>query len=57
MIVDPELLWLWCRLAAAVPIPPLAQELQYAPGVVLKTKKEKPFSTTKFSDNLLYSDC
>ena len=35
------LLWLWCRLAATAPIPPLAWELPYALGVVLKDKKRK----------------
>ena len=38
---DPELLWLWCRLAAVVPIRPLAWELPYAVGVALKKKKRK----------------
>ena len=33
--------WLWCRLAAAAPIPPLAWELPYAAGVALKSKKIK----------------
>ena len=36
---DPELLWLWRRLAAIAPIQPLAQELTYATGVALKRKK------------------
>ena len=36
---DLMLLWLWCRLAAATPIQLLAQELPYAAGVVIKTKK------------------
>ena len=37
---DPELLWLWCRLAAAVPIRPLAWEPLYAAGAAPeKTKK------------------
>ena len=31
-------LWLWCRLAAAAPIPPLAWELPDAAGVALKKK-------------------
>ena len=35
---DPALLWLWYRLAAAVPIQPLAWELPY---VVLKREKKK----------------
>ena len=40
---DPKLLWLWCRPAAAAPIPPLALawELPYAAGAALKTKKKK----------------
>ena len=36
---DLALLWLWCRLAAAAPIKPLAWELPYAVGVALKEKK------------------
>ena len=35
------LLWLWCRPAGAALIRPLAWEPPYAPGVVLKSKKEK----------------
>ena len=35
---DLVLLWLWCRLAAAVPIRPLAWEPPYATHVVLKKK-------------------
>jgi len=31
------LLWLWCRLAAAALIRPLAWELPYALGAILKT--------------------
>ena len=34
--LDLALLWLWWRLAAAVPIQPLAWELPYAVGVALK---------------------
>ena len=36
---DPALLWLWCRLAAAAPIGPLAWESPYATAVALKDKK------------------
>ena len=36
-----ELLWLWCRPAAVVPIRPLAWELPYAVGAALKTEKIK----------------
>ena len=38
---DPALLWLWCRLAAVVPIQPLAWEPPYAMGAALKIKKKK----------------
>ena len=40
---DPELLWLWHRLAAVAPIQPLAWELPHATGVALKRKKKKIF--------------
>ena len=36
---DPELLWLWCRLAAAALIQPLAWELPYVAGMALKKQK------------------
>ena len=36
--LDPEVLWLWHRLAAVVLIRPLVQELPYATGVALKKK-------------------
>ena len=42
-ILDLALLWLWCRMAAAALIQPLAWEPPYATGVVLK-KKKKPIS-------------
>ena len=38
---DPELLWLWHRLAAVAPIVPLAWEPPYATGVALKKPKKK----------------
>ena len=37
-VKDPALLWLWCRLAAAALIGPLAWELPYAEGAALKIK-------------------
>ena len=43
-VIDPELLWLWSRPAAAAPARPLAWEPPYTTGVALKrqkTKKEK----------------
>ena len=33
--------WLWCRLAAAAPIQPLALELPYVTGVTGRKKKKK----------------
>ena len=50
--LDPTLLWLWSRPAAAAPFPLLAWELPYAVGVALKSKKKKkekeivPFAIT-----------
>ena len=38
---DLTLLWLWCRLAAAAPICPLAWKPPYATGSALKKKKKK----------------
>ena len=39
--LDPTLLWLWCRLAAAALIRPLAWEAPRAVGVALEKKKKK----------------
>ena len=39
--LDPVLLWLWRRLAAAAPIWPLAWELPYATGAALKKEKTR----------------
>ena len=41
---DPAFLWLWCRLAATAPIPPLAWEFPYAAGAALKRHKYLYFS-------------
>ena len=38
---DLALLWLWGRLAAVVPIRPLAWEPPYVAGTALKKKKER----------------
>ena len=38
---DLGLLWLWYRPVAVAPIPPLAWEFPYAPGLALKSKKKK----------------
>ena len=39
--LDPTLLWLWCRPAAAALIRPLPWELPYAAGAAIKRKKKK----------------
>ena len=41
LVLDPALLWLWCRPAAAAPIQPLAWEPPYAMGMALKRQKKK----------------
>ena len=41
--LDPALLWLWCRPAAAALIRPLTWEFPYAVGVALKRQKKKKF--------------
>ena len=48
--LDPTLRWLWCRLAIAAPIGPLAWEPSYATGVALKKKKKKQKQTNKKID-------
>ena len=44
---DPELLWLWRRLAVASPIQPLAWEPLYATGAALEMAKRQTTTTTK----------
>ena len=39
--LDLALLWLWCRLAPATPIQPLAWKPSHAAGVALKKRKRK----------------
>ena len=57
---DPMLLWLWCRLAAAAPISPLAWELPHTSGAALKRSKKKKKKTGRFGGclclqyNLIY---
>ena len=48
------MLWLWCRLAAIVPIWPLASKLPYASGAALGEKKKK--SRWEFPDGLSVKD-
>ena len=38
--LEPALLWLWCRLAAAALIRTLAWPLPYATGATIKKKKK-----------------
>ena len=42
------LLWLWCRLAAAPPIQPLARELPHASRVALKKKEREREGASNF---------
>ena len=37
---DPAMLWLWCKPAAAAPMPALAWELPYAACAAIKSKKQ-----------------
>ena len=39
--LDPVLLWLWHRLAAAAPIRTVVWELPYAAGMALKRQKKE----------------
>ena len=48
------MLWLWCRLAAAAPIQPLAGELPYAAGAALKRKKKMFYFPEKSVSLLSY---
>ena len=45
---DLALLWLWCRLAEAALIGPLAWERPYASGVDLKKKKRKTSESFRY---------
>ena len=47
-VKDPVLLWLWCGLAAAALIQPLAWELPYAMGAAPKDKKTQDISCFSF---------
>ena len=53
--LDLVLLWLWCRLAAATLILPLAWEFPYDAGVALKRKK-KFFNKKIFYDLYIFLD-
>ena len=47
---DPALLGLWCRLAAASLIQPLAWEIPYAVGAALKKKKKRKRKNPRTSE-------
>ena len=47
--MDSAWLWLWRRLAGIVLIRPLAKELPYVTGAVLKSKNHKTTTTTRRS--------
>ena len=53
-----ELLWLWCRPAAIVPIQPLAWELPHAMGAAPKTHQKNFFGfADKYpGNNILWRD-
>ena len=51
--LDLMLLWLWCRLAAAALIRPLAWETPCATGMALKKKKKKSQTNKKTSRTVL----
>ena len=51
---DPMSLWLWCRVAAVVPIQPLAWELPYVAGATLKSKKKKKKCVVPVSGRICY---
>ena len=44
--LDPALLWLWCRPAAATLIQPLAWEISHAAGAAVKRNKAKEKTQT-----------
>ena len=46
------MLWLWCRLAAIAPIPPLAWEPPYAVGAALKKANKQ---TNKKTQNFVFN--
>ena len=55
--LNSTLLWLWCRLAAAAAIQPLAWELPYAASVapqkIRKEKKKKIISHAKKKESVI----
>ena len=57
--LDVSLLWLWCRLAAAAPIQPLAWEPPYATGAaqeIAKRQKRKEKKRKEKKDQTQQTD-
>ena len=54
--MDPALLWLWYRLAAAALIQPLAWELLYVAGAAIERNKKKKKKKEKKRKRILYND-
>ena len=50
--MDPAWLRLWCRPAAAAPIPPLAWEPPYATGAALKSKINTHIQTLSYNSSI-----
>ena len=53
----PVLLWLWCRLAATVPNPPLTGELLYAADMAQKKKRQRKKKKKKKEVGSIWKDC
>ena len=53
--LDATLLWLWCRLAAAAPIGPLAWEPPCAMGAALEREKETKKTQKKPQNYMILS--
>ena len=54
--LDPALLWLWCRPAAAGPVQPLVWEPSYATSAALKSKKKKKKKKSHHDEILGYDE-
>ena len=53
--LDPSLLWLWCRWAAAAPIPPLAWGTSISRGFSPKKTRKEPLSKSQRGSTAFYS--
>ena len=52
--LDPTLLLLWCRLAAAAPVQPLPWELPYAMDSALKKQKKERKKEKRGRNHIIY---